>query len=460
MGKKSNDSIINRGPSGILTIAAFLLMASPVLFLEWEPAVAVCSLAGYFVFLLAERASRNKKQFLFTWLAFLLAFTLRFCTFFGTDSIYIAKSAGAALASALVNSLVLVLDHLLVRKGHRILSILAVPAVYALVQYFHLVIDVGNYLDPLGYTMVLPVYSMNLSQIGEYGLNYATALAMSLMADSISRNRKNRNIAGLVLGLGLAGVLVVTGDIMYNAAKEPDTVLHVALGLPFEADFEGLTGYDQTEEEWRELIRKTVETAAQNGADLLVLSEEFIPMWASEEEEVKTFVSDTVKEYGVPALICYEIEGEGEVLSFNEAVFYDGQGNVCMSYEKNNLVPFIEAGDYVEGNETAGTCTVELVGQEIRTATLICFDLNDAELVHKVPAETELLLVPAWEWDMTNVEQRRLRNRSVELGTTVLKHAMDGFAYVSGPWGQAGEMIDNRGVYETVRIIDVPIWKK
>jgi len=449
-----------RSLSGILAMPGFVLMAVPVLFSEREMWVCICSLAGYFTFLIAERTGHQRKEFVFTVILFVLAFIIRYSVSFGTKPGYLAISCVASLLIGLLNSSVLLLDHLLIRHDRRSLAILSVPAVYVLVQYLLLIIGLGNFYDPLGYALIIPVYSMNLSQIGEYGLSFVTALALSLIADSVSRNKNHRNMTGLILGLVLAAVLTITGDLLLNTEKEPDAVLHVAVALPFENDMDGSLSVNHSAEEWQDLFDRSVKTAAENQADLLVLTEEFYVVRRSREEEVMRDVAETVRTNGIPVLACFEVWGEGEERSVNKAVLFDGDGNICMEYVKNNLIPYLESAAFVDGPEEPGTCTTQLGGKEVKIATVICFDQNDADYIHKIPAETELLLVPAWEWDTVNLDQRRMRMRSVELNTTVLKHAFEGFTYASGPWGLYGEMQDNRGVCETVRMIDVPVWEK
>jgi len=444
----------------MLALLGSLLISAPVLFPDREFAVCICALAGYFTFLIAERAAQQKKKLAFTLILYVLAFGIRYSVSFGTAPRYVALVCVAAVLIGALNALVLLFDHLLVRHDHRVLSVLSVPAVYVLVQYLLLVHGLGNFFDPLGYALVIPVYSMNLSQIGEYGLTFATALILSLIADSISRNKKHRSPTGLILGIVLAAVLTVTGDLLLNTEREPDAVLRVAVALPFENDMDGSMSKDHPGEEWQDLFDRSVKTAAENQADLLMLTEEFYVLRKSREEEVMRDVAKTVRESGIPVLVCFEIWGEGDEEAVNKAVLFDGQGNVRMDYIKNNLIPYLESTEYVDGPEEPGTCTVELGGRKVHIAAVICFDQNDADYVHKIPKETELLLIPAWEWNTTNLDQRRLRMRSVELGTTVLKHTFEGFTYTSGPWGLYGGMQDNRGVYDTVRMIDVPVWEK
>lgn len=412
------------------------------------------------MFLIAERTAHQKKKFVFTLLLYVLAFVIRYSISFGTVPRYVALACASAFLIGTLNALVLLFDHLLVRHDRRILSVLSVPAVYVLIQYLLLGLGLGNFYDPLGYVLIIPVYSMNLSQIGEYGLTFVTALILSLIADSISRNKKQRSPAGLILGLVLATVLTVTGDLLLNTEKEPDAVLHVAVALPFENDMDGSLSVNHSAEEWQAMFDRSVRTAAESQADLLMLTEEFYVLRRSREEEVMRDVAETVRTYGIPALVCFEIWGEGTEKTVNKAVLFDGQGTVRMDYIKNNLIPYMESSDFVDGPEEPGVCTVELGGREVSIATVICFDQNDADYVHKIPADTELFLIPGWEWDTANLDQRRLRMRSVELGTTVLKHTFEGFTYASGPWGLYGEMQDNRGVYDTVRMIDVPLWEK
>lgn len=437
-----------------------VLLAAPILFLEQETPSGICGILGLLFFMIAERTAGTKRELRFVLLAFSLSLSIRFSRVFGPGIFSFLIVLLLFVLFCVLIGIGIMAERMLFGKNLPIAAILIVPLFYSAAILLFVTGNTGNLHNLTTYCMCSPLLFGNLRYICEYGMTFLIMLVLSLAALTVTADRTKLRIGAAVGAAVMAAALLISGASLKPEERVPDYTLNVALGLCEKTDFLGNTDRKYTKEDHAEIFRRAVESAAENNADLLVLNEEFYTVEKGDEDYAMKSVSETIKEFGIPSLVCFDMLGTKEEKGINKAVFYGSDGNILMTYEKHNLVPLIESSGYKSGEDAPGHITYDFDGHEVNISLVICFDINDDAYIRKIPDDTELLLVPSWDWDNCNIEQRRTFIRSVECDTTLLKHSYEGFTYVSTPFGVYGDILDNRGVYEAVRMMEIPIYEK
>lgn len=443
----------------VVVILAGVLIAAPVFFLRAYFLVALCNFLGIILILMAERRASSYKQVWVSVAVFFAAVVVRFLLVFGVDFLSMLVGVAYILLTTLLLGPALFLDYFLVVKKQYKLGVVAFPVIFTANLAACVALHFGNVNNFVAFAQILPIFNLNLRWAGEFGLTFITMLVISMaLKGSISENKKERVIVYAV-SAGIIAALCVCGIVLKTQTREPDFSIRVAVATcekrPTIEDPEKLP-----KEERLSMFRDALEQAGENNADMLILNEEYYILYSEDMEWSLEQIEKTVAEYGIPVWLSIWKYNEGDDLDVNYVCFYDENGQVLYTYTKHTLVPYIEQGEVKEGKTAPTSFRYSFRGKEVTISAVICMDINNSLFLKKVPEETELLIVPSWDWDMVNSEQRRTYARSIQLNTTILKHSLQGYSYASGPWGIYGEVLDFRDQYQKVEIMDVPIWKK
>ena len=444
----------------VYNIFGLSLLSVPVLFLDHEILSGARCILGLLFFIIAERDAEDSRGIWLTVLTLWLAQSIRFSQVLGTDIRAFSLSLLCSLPFTAIIACGITLDRLFIRNNHPVAALFMVPVFYTAAVLVFALVKLGNIANLTTYVMCIPHLSGNLNWLGEYGMTFAVMLILSFIAAIVTTDIDRLRKISAAAAVALIGLLFIIGTLYNSGEIEPDFTLNIAIGLCEKTDFSDCSESKSSRISKPEVFGNIVKSAAESGADLLVLNEKFYYVEDGDEDSAMGIVSETVKEYGIPALICFDIAGEDGEKRTNKVVFFDSEGNALETYIKRNPVPFIESGKYTTGKGKPGTLTYDFNGHEVNISFALGFDINNTVYMGKVPKDTELLIIPSLGWDKCSIEQRRTFIRSVEHNTTLLKHSYEGFTYVSTPFGVYGEMSDNRGAYESLRITEVPIWEK
>lgn len=440
--------------------AAVLCLTIPVFFLEKEALAGFFSLSGLFLFLTASKLSGTKKQRILLALALWLSMSVRFCMLFGPNILGVLAVVVFLLPFALLLSLSFLFEQKLYEKRLFLLAVVVFPLVFTGLIIAYVLAKCGNLFNLFTYAMCLPTLMPLLIWMDEYVLTAVLALVFSLLSFALVMPERRQRLYCSLGGCTLAFGLLACGWVLQSEAKEPDYSLRVAVATSEKMSMLGETTEEYTIDDRLDIFRSAMDRAYEKGAELVVFSEEFTELDSEDYVRAISCFSSLCRKYSLPALTSMDINMGDDGLSINQILYFDAEGSLKFTYVKHNLVPLIEAGTYVGGPETPAAVTTMVGGHNLKLSAIICFDVNDAYYLKHVPEDTELLLIPSWDWNSTNVEQLRTRICSVECRTTILKHTYEGFTFVSGPYGLTSEILDNRGEYESVKMIEVPIWEK
>jgi len=450
--------VINKLSKSIkVAIVGLLSFLIALLFLEKEIIAGIMSLLAMLLYIIAFRLTQNKKQFIIVTILMALGYTIRFFTLF--DNSYILKAA--IFICLVIYSFFLSLAFVIEKKlKSSFIYPFIYPTYYTLLIIVVVLLMIGNIHNFTIYFMCLPYISLNLSLFGEYGMTFIVSLLLSLLAEFflIDKKKKIRYISSIII---IVFAMLISGYFLSTKiSDEPDFYLKVALATCEEQDFLGNRVKECSEDEYRKIFLNAVKKASEGNADLLVTNEEFCNFDLEMKERLLKEYALFAKEYRMPMLVCSDTFVSDNEKRINDAIFIDENGEIITIYIKNYLVPFIESGYYENGDGYPGYFTHIFNNHKVNVSLAICFDIDSSFLINKMNEDTQLLIVPSWNWNSCNIEQKRTHIRSIEQNITILNHTFEGFSYVSGPNGLIGDYIDNRNQYETVEFIDVPIWDK
>lgn len=443
-----------------LTAIGAALFVLPLFFLHHQILSGVFGICGLILMISGARLAASWKQVLGITGIYYLAYILRFLTVFGFGSLMLSPIPLFLLWTVISGSGFFI-EFALGRGKPHLFFVLLFPLTYTVANLVFLTTNIGNIQNICNYVICIPGIRQNLRWFSETGLTFVIMVIVSFLAFvPIMRGRMRVVAAGigvlLVVSLFVAGGLTASRD-----EEAPVLKLKVALGTLNKVPFYGGEDAQLSEDEQMTLFFEQMRKASEEGADLVVFHEEYYLIDAEREEFILEYIRATVAHFQIPVLlpveIRYNVPNRKDV---NKAYFFDASGKLLNTYVKNNLVPMVEAGDYVDGPEQPGIVTCDFHGQSVKIAIIICFDVNDSYYLRKIPKDTQLLLVPSWEWNTVNEEQRRMSVRAIEVDATMLKHTYEGFSYVVTPQGRVVKELDNRGVYEKVRMVTVPIYGK
>lgn len=435
-----------------------VLQALPVLCLGNEILTVLSSLLWPAFFLLASRRAGSRRQFLLTMAVLAGSKYLRYMLTFGLSPLYLALLFALTLVITLFESVAFGVDRLLIKKGIPHVT-LVFPLLYTAAMCLVTALNLSDLTNPAAALGYMSVFSQGASLLLEHGLCFLMMLVISLICTAIDSDRSRRGVYSIITILILV-LLLVFGLFRLAARKEPEERIRVALATSYYDAFDSIAS-DKTEEAYYTLVEKELSEAAKQGAELVVFTEEHACVGSDSLPAWQEKVSALVQSYGIPVLLPIEVttpEGERNI---NEAILFDKTGKPLFTYVKNNLVPFLESSDYVNGPEQVGMADLEIGGTVYRVAVAICFDSNDAAFLRKTTADADILLCPSWEWFSCNWEQERtVRLRAIENKLTVIKATQDGFHIVADPYGIILYSEDTVGKYETVSIVDIPVYNK
>ena len=294
------------------------------------------------------------------------------------------------------------------------------------------------------------------SLIGSLGFSFAIIWVVSLVRFAVS-NRKNWCMA---LSFGLFLALLLPGTIaLYPNTEASESVCVAYTTGPYGGDF--MSYVAPAYETSVESLTRAVQNAASQQAELLVFNEEAFELDDSDEGRFTQQCASLAAENSIAVLLGLDVrdtDGSEGGKSLNKIVLIGADGEILNSYQKSRLIPILEAG-YKQGDGNIPSTRLELNGKSIKLAYLICYDSNFPAYVKRVESDTDLLLLPSWDWSaVTRLHASLCRALAVENQLYILKPTYDGISVAIDPDGQVfhRSSTDETG-YEQIHIVQIPI---
>jgi apolipoprotein N-acyltransferase len=344
------------------------------------------------------------------------------------------------------------------RPGRPLLTALGAAAAWTAIDWLRGLWPLGGFTwGSLGVSQVSNPITVRLAVVaGVFGVTFVVAFVAASLAEAASPDRPLRLRMGSV---GLAGVAAIAPVVIPFANPTGRSVDIAAIQVDF------LEGVRQGSREQGDIAVTRLnlalhKTLKDEPPDLAVWGESALdPGSLGILDEVRATIADV----GVPVLTgstsgdIRSTRRAGEAL-FNQAVVFDGGGEVLDAYRKTHLVPY---GEYIPWKPIVGWISaLEQIGYELepgeRLHTLsapglptfaapICFENSfpglDRELVRQ-GAEFLVVLTNNASYDDTAASAQHLQMsqiRAIEDGRWVVHAAVSGISAFIDPSGRAHE---------------------
>ena len=292
--------------------------------------------------------------------------------------------------------------------------------------------------------------------IGSLGFSFVIIWMISLLRFAAA----HRNVWYALLSFGLFLALLTPGLFyLYPNMETPESIRAAYTTGPYGGDFIDYTApsYEVSEES----LRRSVRDAAAQQAEILVFNEEAFELDDSDEERFIQECASLAAENSIAVLLGLDVrdtDGSEGGKSLNKIVMFGTDGTILSSYQKAKLIPVLESG-YERGDGNIPSDRIELNEKSIKIAYLICYDSNFPAYVRQIEPDTDLLLLPSWDWSaVTELHAKLCRTIAVENDIYILKPTYDGISVAIDPSGQIfhKSTTDETG-YEQIQLVDIPI---
>ena len=292
--------------------------------------------------------------------------------------------------------------------------------------------------------------------LGSFGLSFAVLWFIALLHYGIS----TRRMAPIVCCNVLVFALMLPGMVMLRPNVEAGETLRIAYTTgPYVGDF--LNYRAASYEECAGSLEKSLKSAAEQGAELLVFTEEAFAISGTDEKRFTELCCDLAKENNVAVLVGLDVSAGADNKdgkSKNKLVFICNNGEIQGSYVKSKLIPILEK-DYEAGEGIVPSHTLDFGGKIVTLSYLICYDSNFPDYVGSIDPNTDLLILPSWDWGaVTELHSSLCRAIAAENGVYLLKPTYDGKSIAVSPDGNifSCTYTEDTG-YETLQLVDMPI---
>lgn len=353
----------------------------------------------------------------------------------------------------------LILYRYIAKKWNNLLATLIVPALWIALFLIFSAIRIPSILrfDILLFDCKLIVQS--LSYISVIGLNVVIVLVSAIIAQGVA----NRRFINVVIALVLIAGMAVSGGI--QILKQPELLDTVKIGYSTGAYTGDFINYKAIPyEECVASFNKVFDDAVKQKVDMLAFCEDTYEIQDIKEKEFTEIICDSAKENNIYIVIGFDVKdtdnSEGGKAK-NKIVLVGNDGKVICEYSKYNVIPILEA-DYAPGNGVIPTPVIDINGTPIKAAIAICYDSNFPYYIKQISDDTQLLILPSWDWDgVTYMHSRICGNIAIENRVSLLKPTYDGYTIAVDPYGKVLDFKSTKDTgYENVQVIEIPIYKK
>lgn len=311
-------------------------------------------------------------------------------------------------------------------------AVVAYPALVAAMEYVISRVSPHGTFGSLAYTQAdVPALLQLASVAGTPAVSFLISLVPAALAIAWRHRREPRvPAAALALGAGPLAVALLFGFARLAAAPP---VGRVMVGLAASDPGAGPNSALEDSAAALAIVRAYAARAAalaDRGARVVVLPEKFVGVTPAYADQARHVLARVAREHAVTVVAGFNLIGGAE--RRNVAIVFGPDGRAVLEYDKQHLVPGLEAG-YRSGSD-AGL----LSASPVRMGVAICKDL-DFPLLGRAYARAGvgLLLVPAWDFVRDAwLHGRMAVVRGVEGGYAVARSADEGLLTLSDDRGR------------------------
>ena len=429
----------------IITLALGCISLGFTQFVHVPALYGIATLFPFF-FLINTRKAKDKRELRNIGILFAVFFVVRFYGFFGIPvaDILLFFIAGLFIYWAFV------LDHFQYKMNDGIISVFTLPlswlTLYALAGLLR--VNPALRLD-FYWAETLPVAQVT-SIIGSYGLTFVILLVCALFAHAVTKKTPWTAVVAVLL----CGLVLGFGFYRLNSAKpEEKGTVKVAYGIG--ANYGDFLTYESPDDEQDFYDLAIILQDVPNDIDMFVMAEE--SFFFDNEENEKEFL-DIVTDFAATReiYVMIPIDVKLEDGEYNRLYWIGPDGEIICSYNKRMTIPLIETLFYERGDGKIAEFTATINGQEIKIASVICFDGDFPNYLSKVSDDVDWFIIPSWDWSGVALLHKGIQSiNPIENGVTTLKPTYDGYTIVVDPYGNVTTMnsTDEYGFYSVTELV-------
>lgn len=294
--------------------------------------------------------------------------------------------------------------------------------------------------------------------ITSLGFSYCILWFCALIAFALSEKDFLALISALCVILGIYSY----GFYALAQEEEPEDSVTIAYTTgPYTGDFVNYFSIDY--ETSINSLAKSVREASDLDVHILVFNEEAFEVEKEREREFIQEARNLAIKYNMNLFIGLDVmdyHSNADARNQNKIVYIDSHGTKHGEYLKFNTIPFME-GDYQKGDGLMPSYRVYIDGDPIDIAFAICYDSNFPFYMSQMDEETELLILPSWDWKtITSLHKMITGILSVENKVPLLKPTYDGISIAVDSYGRIiKESNTDESGYEKIELVTIPIEK-
>lgn len=456
-----NDEKLDKAVDGASKVKFILLLVIGMVAMSFQKMEGLGVLFGVSVivwltvFIYLTQTVKTKRQFLITGVCFWVGSVIRMI---GLTGVIAADALIMAVYSVLFLG-ALLLCRFVSKKYSSALATLIPPAAWAVMLFVFTALRIPSVMrfDLMFFDCKYIIQSV--SMISVIGLNIVTVWISAAFAHGLA-TRKPIIPSTAVL---LTAAMVISGAVQIS--KQPEPCGSVKIGYStgaYVGDF--IDTETLPYEECVASFNKVFAEAVSQNVDILAFSEETYDIKDICEKDFVETIGKAAKENNIYVVVGFDIEdtdGSEDEAYLNKIVFIGSDGKVISEYSKYNIIPIME-GDYAQGNGIIPTPVVNIKGTPVKIAFAICYDSNFPHYFKQIPDDTQLLILPSWDWDgVSYVHAHLCGNLAVENRVSLLKPTYDGYTIAVDPYGNILDFKSTKDFgYENVQVVEMPIYQK
>lgn len=416
----------------LFSLVAQLTNHVPFLVLIWAFIVPPC-------FIFCTRNAPDKKYLLLTDITLALCFTiLMFGFYYGWYDFPIHLLDCSLIYIAFLG------DRFVHKKSKSFAATLVFPALYVLLELLIQHFKLGTNFKYDSYIYAFPQLFQSIHLTGPYGISFICAWSAPCIIYFIDNFILNKNKSAennwqrwlVFICPVLFAALTVYGTIRLRNIPEPKFNIKAAYAAgPYCGDYKA-ADYLPFEENTATL-KQVCKTAGEKNIHLVTFTEDAFLIDYRREEEFISIAKEQAVKYKQNILLGFDLSENENGKNENKIVFLDADGNILVDYTKNMLIPIVESFLYEEGDGKIPFIDLTIDGHPVRLSFVICYDSDIPEFTYKINSETDILLVPSWDWKaIKNLHNVNIAYISVLKDVTIFKPTYDGISIVMNPYGQ------------------------
>ena len=441
-----------------IALALSVLIWIPVYTLK-IPAIylSFASLIWILALLFAVRNTRKTISYVIVFIALWFSLTAKSFGTYGQN----LSEFGPGLLTALCIFPAFLIDGLATRKYKRFVLTLVFPVLYTYLAYLaaRFSINAGLRLDIYMLPFLAPFQLVAV--IGSYGFTFLVAWFCSCIIFLLMSEKKNIKAVSLVCPAALTIIACIFGAIRLGTTKNPDFTFKAAYANgPYRGEFQD-EDYEVEYEEMIKYLYDTVTEAKNEGAKFIAYSEEAFGLEASSYDNMITYARSLARENQIDILLGTEKWFDNtDELSENAILWINSDGEIVMTALKSNLIPNLETKDYKAGKQEVSYVDLIVDGKNVRISMAVCFDGDFSIYTSKMDPETDLFVLPSWDWDVVRMKHYlSVSYIPVQSHVTLFKPTYDGFTFVEDPYGRmVYEEKSEEYLNHQMHIVTIPVY--